>query len=130
MEQIENEYDWHKVHAAGNGSLNFVAPGKLRTALVNDIKLCFVQRNGQLYAFPAKCPHAAGPLDEGHFNEKGDLVCPVHGFAFCIDTGQNTSGEGYSLPRLPVELRENGLFVGFVRPARRKRKGWWPFGGG
>ena len=119
------EYHWFKVFAAGKGSQNFVKPGKVRAAIVRDQKLCFAMKEGKTYAFSPKCPHNGFSLEKGMFDEKGDIVCPLHRFSFCIATGENTSGEGFHLPNYPVEFREDGMYVGFEKPARKKRKGWF-----
>ena len=50
---------------------------------------------GELYLAPNRCPHRGGPLKFGHINAAGELVCPMHGNAFSIE----------SLIRNPATLR-------------------------
>jgi nitrite reductase/ring-hydroxylating ferredoxin subunit len=40
------------------------------------------------------------------------ISCPVHGLRFNLRNGRDTNGEGYSLRIYPVELREDGLYIG------------------
>lgn len=64
------------------------------------------------YAFASKCPHASGRMAQGYINPLGQVVCPLHRYCFDMKNGRNTSGEGYFLKCYPVELREEGLFIG------------------
>ena len=65
------------------------------------------------FAFAQKCPHASGRMAQGYINPLGQVVCPLHRYAFDMKNGRNTTGEGYFLKTYPVELRTNGLFIGF-----------------
>ncbi len=67
-----------------------------------------------LYACTATCPHAGGILGEGYVDVLGNIVCPIHRYKFSLRNGQNTSGEGYYLKTYPVEMRLEGIFVGFA----------------
>ena len=76
-------------------------------------KLCIVKQGDEIHACSAKCPHAGGNLAEGYLDALGQLVCPLHRYKFNITNGRNVSGEGYFLKVYPVEIREDGLFIGF-----------------
>ena len=65
------------------------------------------------FAFAQKCPHASGRMAQGYINPLGQVVCPLHRYAFDMKNGRNTTGEGYFLKTYPIELRPNGLFIGF-----------------
>jgi nitrite reductase/ring-hydroxylating ferredoxin subunit len=65
------------------------------------------------FAFASKCPHASGRMEQGYINPLGQAVCPLHRYCFDMKNGRNTSGEGYFLKTYPIELREEGLFIGF-----------------
>ena len=65
------------------------------------------------FAFAQKCPHASGRMAQGYINPLGQVVCPLHRYAFDMKNGRNTSGEGYFLKTYPVELRNEGIFIGF-----------------
>ena len=64
-------------------------------------------------AFASKCPHASGRMAEGYINPLGQVICPLHRYSFNMFNGFNTSGEGYFLKTYPLELRDEGLFIGF-----------------
>lgn len=67
------------------------------------------------FAFASKCPHASGRMAAGYINPLGQVVCPLHRYAFDMKNGRNASGEGYFLKTYPVELRQEGIFIGFKR---------------
>lgn len=78
-------------------------------------KICLGKFNEMLFAFSAKCPHASAPFIEGYIDAAGNVVCPLHRYKFCMRNGRNVSGEGYYLKQWPVEVREDGVFVGFEK---------------
>jgi nitrite reductase/ring-hydroxylating ferredoxin subunit len=45
-----------------------------------------------LYLVPNRCPHRGGPLKFGYLNDRDELVCPMHGNAFPIETLLNGPG--------------------------------------
>lgn len=71
------------------------------------------------YAFPARCPHSGGPLQQGWI-EDGAIVCPWHRFAFDIETG-TCRNAGYGLKKYDVKIEDGKVWI-----AVPKRK-WWLF---
>ena len=80
---------------------------------VEDKKITLARFKEGYFAFAQKCPHASGRMAQGYINPLGQVVCPLHRYAFDMKNGRNTTGEGYFLKTYPVELRPNGLFIGF-----------------
>ena len=74
--------------------------------------ICIGLYREALFAFAPKCPHASGFFVEGFIDALGNVVCPLHRYKFCLKNGRNVSGEGYYLKHWPVEIREDGVFVG------------------
>ena len=75
--------------------------------------ICLTKKDDQLFACTAKCPHAGGTLADGYIDPSGNIVCPLHRYKFSLKNGRNISGEGYFLKMFPVEMRPDGIFVGF-----------------
>ncbi|RYF85287.1 MAG: (2Fe-2S)-binding protein [Chitinophagaceae bacterium] len=73
---------------------------------------CIGKYKEELFAFVPKCPHASGFFVEGFIDALGNVVCPLHRYKFCMKNGRNVSGEGYYLKHWPVEIREDGVYVG------------------
>jgi 3-phenylpropionate/trans-cinnamate dioxygenase ferredoxin subunit len=80
---------------------------------VDGKKITLAKFKEYYFAFAQKCPHASGRMAQGYINPLGQVVCPLHRYAFDMKNGRNTTGEGYFLKTYPVELRPNGLFIGF-----------------
>jgi nitrite reductase (NADH) small subunit len=40
----------------------------------------------ELWLMPNHCPHRGGPLKFGRLNAAGELVCPMHGNAFSVES--------------------------------------------
>lgn len=106
--------------------------GQVRRAEAAGYVLALVNRQGELYALDATCPHQGGPLDQGQL-WRGALECPWHHFCFDPATGRNVYPSNVypgDLPQLqpelgpvkvfPVEVRDGEVFVGLPGPARPK----------
>jgi len=74
--------------------------------------ICLGKFKDALFAFTYKCPHAGGMLAEGFIDALGNIVCPLHRYKYSMANGRNVSGEGYYLINWPVEIKEDGIFVG------------------
>jgi len=71
-----------------------------------------------LFAFGDKCPHNGASLSRGSCTNKNEVVCPLHRYSFDLENGKATSGGAFALKTYPVEIKEEGVFVGI------KAK-WW-----
>ena len=103
-------YHFHKI-ALSPDELAFGVNNLLQLE-ISGKTICIAQVNGLLKACSAKCPHASGALAEGYLDPLGNIVCPVHRYKFSLENGRNISGEGYHLKTFPIEIREDGVFVG------------------
>jgi nitrite reductase/ring-hydroxylating ferredoxin subunit len=83
--------------------------------LADDKRICIARQDNELFAFAHKCPHAGGFFIDGYIDPLGNLVCPRHRYKFCLKNGRNVSGEGYYLKHWPVEIREDGVYVGLEK---------------
>ena len=107
----DKQYNWHKI-ADDISGISF-SSNSMAELEVAGKTVCMVFHNGILKACTQKCPHAGGILSEGWLDGLGNVVCPVHRYKFSLHNGRNTSGEGYFLKIFPVEIRKEGIFVGF-----------------
>ena len=108
---IQKEYNWYKL---GDSLEEFAFSGAgLTEYQVNGKIICLGLHKGTLYGCAAKCPHASGNLADGYIDALGNIVCPIHRYKFNLQNGRNTSGEGYYLKQYPIEMRADGIFIGF-----------------
>ncbi len=73
--------------------------------------VCMTRFEGTYAALANRCPHQGGPLGEGSI-ENGMLRCPWHGWDYHPTTGAPPEGYGDCVPVFPVEIREDGVYVG------------------
>ncbi|MFY7878713.1 MAG: Rieske (2Fe-2S) protein [Lacibacter sp.] len=106
----EKTYKWVKV-AESVQELNSQS-NHLSELTVEGKTICIAHYGGQLHGCASKCPHAGGRMADGFIDAAGNIVCPLHRYKFQLTTGRNTSGEGYYLKTYPVEVREDGVYVG------------------
>ncbi len=93
----------HAISFAANNMAEITADGKT---------ICIAKFEDHLFAFAQKCPHASGLLSQGFIDPLGNVVCPLHRYKYALRNGRNVSGEGYYLKHWPVEMRDDGIYVG------------------
>ncbi|HET6768256.1 MAG TPA: Rieske 2Fe-2S domain-containing protein [Chitinophagaceae bacterium] len=107
---MEKKYKWHKV-ADSLGEIEF-ASNNIAVVDLEGKNICLAKSNDGVFAFAYKCPHAGGVLAEGFIDPLGNIVCPLHRYKYNIANGRNVSGEGYYLKHWPVQIKEDGVFIG------------------
>jgi 3-phenylpropionate/trans-cinnamate dioxygenase ferredoxin subunit len=106
----DKKLTWHKI-AEHINEIHFTE-NNIGVAEINGTKICLARFNDQIFAIAHKCPHAGGMLSDGYIDAKGNIVCPVHRYKYDLRNGRNTSGEGYYLKSWPVEVKEDGVYLG------------------
>ena len=104
------QYNWIRIADTIN-EFHF-PPNNIIEIKAGEKTLCLSRYDGKLFAFAQKCPHASGFLSDGYIDSIGNVVCPLHRYKFCLENGRNTSGEGFYLKHWPVEIRDDGVYVG------------------
>jgi nitrite reductase (NADH) small subunit len=84
-------------------------PGDVREFTANGRALCVANLDGAICVLTGVCPHEEGPLGEGTI-ENGRVVCPWHGYAFDLRTG-----EAEDEPSLKAEVFEAKVEGGELR---------------
>ena len=105
---MDKKYKWYKIVDSLDEIL--FSENGLAECDINGKKFCLSFFKEQLCATSLKCPHAAGNLSNGYLDTSGNIVCPVHGYKFSLQTGKNISGEGYYLKTYPVEKEPTVIF--------------------
>jgi nitrite reductase/ring-hydroxylating ferredoxin subunit len=108
----EKKYKWHKL---GEPDEFLVADGVIINFELPQKTFCITQTNGEYFAFQAQCPHAGANFEHGWLNEKGNLICPLHKYEFDIRNGRNVSGEGFHLITYPIQVNEDGIWIGIAQ---------------
>jgi thiamine pyrophosphate-dependent acetolactate synthase large subunit-like protein/nitrite reductase/ring-hydroxylating ferredoxin subunit len=106
---------WHRV--AGPDALE---DGRVRTVQAGHRSIALTRIGGRYGALDNRCPHQGGPLGEGSI-EKGLLRCPWHGYDYDPLTGSPPPPFTDAPACFPVQLREDGVYVGLAPEAPRAR---------
>ena len=106
----QKKYTWHKVAGSENEIVRKGSP--IEVIEVMGKKICLVRFQNKWFGFANTCPHSGGILAEGYIDSRGNIVCPQHNYKFNIQSGRNSSGEGYYLNTYPVEETPEGVFIG------------------
>lgn len=80
-------------------------------------KICLIKIGAQFYATQNSCPHAGGILSGG-WCKNGYLVCPIHRYEYNLQTGRGAEGQGDYIDIYPLDLRDDGLYIGI-------KESWW-----
>lgn len=106
---------WHKVAELDDLDEGQVAacPAGLKTVALTKL-------HGRYGAVDNRCPHQGGPLGQGTV-ENDKIRCPWHGFDFDPFTGQAAGGPKFGVPTYPVQVRDDGIYVGTPQPAPAER---------
>ena len=106
---------WHRVLAPDE-----LPEGRVKPVTCDRATVCMTHNEGRYAALDNRCPHQGGPLGEGSI-ENGLLRCPWHGWDFDPVTGKPPGGYDDGVKTYPVEIREDGIYVGFEAETPHKR---------
>jgi nitrite reductase (NADH) small subunit len=67
--------------------------------------------HGTLKAIDDVCPHRGGPLNQGDV-ENGAVICPLHGWAFDLESGKMRGNPRIIVPTYEVMIEGDDVFVG------------------
>ncbi|MGI9288534.1 MAG: Rieske 2Fe-2S domain-containing protein, partial [Pseudomonadales bacterium] len=119
MTNGEKLLDWHRVADADE-----LPEGRVKTVTAGIHSMALTHIDGEFTAMDNRCPHQGGPLGEGSIERGADkqcwLRCPWHGWDFDPKTGLPPGGhEDTGQELYPVEVREDGIYVGLEAEAPR-----------
>jgi thiamine pyrophosphate-dependent acetolactate synthase large subunit-like protein/nitrite reductase/ring-hydroxylating ferredoxin subunit len=103
--------EWYKALDPGE-----LPEGRVKPVTCGHATVCMTRFQGQFAALDNRCPHQGGPLGEGSI-ENGWLRCPWHGWDFHPLTGRSPGSFEDGVHRFEVEVREDGVYVGFPEEA-------------
>lgn len=87
-------------------SANFI-----RLINVEGKKICLVKIDHEFFATQSRCPHAGADLSQGFCKDK-KLICAFHRYEYDLETGRGAAGQGDYINTFPLDLREDGLYIG------------------
>lgn len=97
---------WYKIDPLPDISIPFIK--KIKAGRKS---ICLVSFEAKFYAVSAKCPHASADMSEGLCVRKL-IVCPYHRYTYDLETGKGGEGQNDFIETYPVEVRDDGVYVG------------------
>jgi nitrite reductase/ring-hydroxylating ferredoxin subunit len=110
---FEKKINWYKLFDSVPAASRQISEGRVQTIYVGKKKICIAHTSEGFFAVNDKCPHNGASLGNGYCTAEGSVVCPVHRYHFDLKTGRAKSGLGDFVETYPIEVREDGLFIGF-----------------
>ena len=73
-------------------------------------KVAIFRVEGRLFAIDDVCPHRGGPLSGGDI-EDGQVLCPLHAWAFDLETGMMRGNPSCRVPVYPVTEEDGVVYL-------------------
>lgn len=100
--------NWIKLLAAED----FSSDNFIRLIRIDGKKICLVKVGQEYFATQSRCPHAGADLSQGFCKDK-KLICAIHRYEYDLKTGRGAPGQNDYIRVYPLEIRDNGLYIGF-----------------
>ena len=85
-------------------------PGEVGEFIAGGTAICVANVDGQFYSISNTCPPGDGPLGEGKLEGKL-VICPYHGWAFDVTTGECKTNPSAAVETYEVEIKEDAVCV-------------------
>jgi len=80
-----------------------------------DLRIALIRGRQGWFACQDNCPHRGVSLGTGWVNEADEIVCPLHHYAWALDTGREaTNYRCADVILYPVKASSEGLYIGIV----------------
>lgn len=101
---------WHKVMDAAHP---YPDDGVVVSISLDGKDILITKLYNKFWAYDARCPHEGAPLHKVVPDEDLCVTCPLHRYCFHLQDGKEKSGRKGKLVTYPIEVRNEGLFIGF-----------------
>ena len=64
----------------------------------------------QVFAIRNSCPHQGADLADGHVNQ-GKAVCPLHSWAFDLESGAFSGNENIRIPTYKTKVENDEVYI-------------------
>jgi len=77
---------------------------------VNGKYIALFKHKNQIFAIRNSCPHQGADIADGHVIE-GKAICPLHNWAFDLETGAFTGNENIRIPTYKTKIENNDVYI-------------------
>lgn len=110
---FEKKIKWYKIFDSAGAVRQQIAKYTVQSIHVAGKKVCLAHTDEGFFAVSDKCPHNGASLSNGYCTKENSVVCPVHRYHFDLRTGRAKSGLGDVVDTYPLEIRDDGVYIGF-----------------
>lgn len=111
---FKKKLTWYRLFDSVVAAEQRLPVGRVMTIDAGKKKICIARTETGFFAVNDKCPHNGASLGSGYCTAEGSVVCPVHRYHFDLKTGRAKSGLGDFVETYPLEIRNDGIFIGFT----------------
>ena len=111
-------YHWIRIFESAAEYDNYIQPGTMMVFELKGEKICVTRTSKGIFAVQDRCPHNGASLSKGFCTLKNEIVCALHRYSFDLESGKSTSGGAYALKTYPIEVRQDGVYIGI-------KARWW-----
>lgn len=91
-------------------ALDEIRAGEVTEIAAGDRTVALANVGGELFAVDSTCPHAGGPLGDGHL-EGCVLTCPWHGWSYDLRTGRSSVDDDVAVATFPVKVVDGVVYL-------------------
>ena len=116
--ELSKPIHWVKIFTSVNKAEEAIAIGKARTVYLKkyDLRIALARNANGWFACQDNCPHRGVSLATGWVNETNEIFCPLHEYAWSLQTGRETTNNRCGNVSLyPVNVTADGLFIGLTQ---------------
>lgn len=81
-----------------------------RRFMIDDVDVALFKVKGKIFALSNICPHQKSPIIYDSFIEDDKVVCPAHGWEFCLKDGRQPTGRN-GLDSFEVKVEGEDVYV-------------------
>lgn len=97
-------------------TLDELPPGKSKEVEYGGRIYALFNVDGTISAIDGLCPHQGGPLADGPMDGTY-VICPWHGWDFCVKTGKSTMNSRLKQPVFEVKVEGDDVLVAVDQPS-------------
>lgn len=109
---LAKRMEWLKLFSSEEEAQLRLQNNKPQLVIANGKRICLVNHNNKFSAVQDSCTHSGASLSQGHVNYLGEIICPLHGYCFNMQTGQELSARSRDLKTYPIKIDDSGFFIG------------------
>ena len=91
-------------------NINSIPETKGKKISIGKKSIALFKYGGKIFAIQNSCPHQGADLADG-FVKDGKVVCPLHNWAFDLETGAFSGNENIRIPTYKTKVENNEVYI-------------------